>query len=231
MSQIFGPLLASQREDQGWKAICQIQGKDGNIVGCGCLVYDPQIKDPELSQYCIISSSKVILHEKLPEYHILFERISNSKNPRIILLSDIIKKDIILGSGLVLIFIDGTSSPQLRHRRCILHRQCKCSVLKHLPGISSPHKGREKFCYTGRERHEYDETRGIDSPEKVGSVENGRVLFERDPESKKLKVVGIINNCLNSGQGDISPIWLTSSSLEKIIGEFLVVESMKAQGN
>ena len=230
MSQIYRSLLASHREDEGWKAICQIQDKDGNIVGCGCLVYDPQIQNAELSQYCIITSSKVILHENLPEYYILFERISNSKNPRNILLSDIIKKDIILGSGLVLIFIDGTSSPQLRHHRCILHRECKCSVLNHLPEISSPHKGSEKFCYIGRERHEYDETRGIDFPEKAGSFANGCVLFERDPESKKLNVVGIIN-CFNSGQEDISPIWLTSSSLEKIIGEFLVVESMMAQEN
>ena len=227
MSHIFGPLLASHREDEGWKAICQIQEMDGNIVGCGCLVYDSKIKDPELSQYCIISSSKVILRENIPEYHILFERISNSKNPRNILLSYIIKKDIILGSGLVLIFIDGTSSPQLRHRRCILQRQRKCSVLKHLPEISSPHKGREKFCYIGRERHNYDETRGIVFPEKAGSFANGCVLFERDPEIKKLNVVGIIS-CFNTGQEDISPIWLTSSSLEKIIGEFFIIESMMA---
>ena len=229
MNRIIESLLESHREDEGWKAICQVQEKDGNIVGCGCLVYDPQIQNAELSQYCIISSSEVILHENLPEYHILFERISNSKNPRNILLSDIIKKDIILGSGLVLIFIDETSSPQLRHRGCILQRQRKCSVLKHLPGISSSHKGREKFYYIGRERHEYG-TRGIDSHEKVGSVENGCGLFERDPESKKLNVVGIIS-CFNSGQEDISPVWLTSSSLEEIIGEFLVVEIMMAQEN
>ena len=224
MSRIFGSLLASQREDEGWKAICQIQGKDGNIVGCGCLVYDPKIQNAELSQYSIITSSKVILHENLPDYRILFERTSNSENPRNILLNDIIKKDIILGSGLVLMFIDETSSPQLRHRGCILHRQRKCSVLKHLPEISSPHEGREKFCYIGRERHKYDEKRGFDSSERAASVPNGCVLFERDPESKKLNVVGIIN-CFNGGQEDISPIWLTSSSLEKIVGEFLVVVS------
>ena len=230
MSQIFRSLLASHREEEGWKAICQIQDKDGNIVGCGCLVYDPQIQNAELSQYSIITSSKVILHENLPDYRILFERTSNSENPRNILLNDIIKKDIILGSGLVLMFIDATSSTQLRHRGCILQRQRKCSVLKHLPEISSRHEGREKFCYIGRERHKYDGTRVIDSAERAASVPNGCVLFEIDPESKKLNVVGIIN-CFNGGQEDISPIWLTSSSLEKIIGEYLVVESMMAQEN
>ena len=217
MSQIFGSLLASHREDEGWKAICQIQEKDGINVGCGCLVYDPQIKNAELSKYCIISSSKVIVHENLAEYRVLFERKSNSENPRDILLSDIIKKDIILGSGLVLMFTDETTSPQM-----------KC-----LPEISSPQKGREKFCYIGRECHKYNETSGIDSPEKADSVANGCVLFERDPESKKLTVVGVINR-FNSGQEDISPIWLTSLSLEKVIGEFLVVECMitlVTQGN
>ncbi|XP_020605661.1 uncharacterized protein LOC110044453 [Orbicella faveolata] len=203
MSQIFGSLLASHREDEGWKAICQIKEKDGKTVGCGCLVYDPQINNAELSKYCIISSSKVILHENLPEYHILFERVSNSENPRDILLNDIIKKDFILGSGLVLIFIDGATSPQLHHRGGILQREC--SVLKRLPEISSPHKGIEKFFYIGRECHKYDEKSGIDAPEKAGSVANGCVLFERNPESKKLNVVGVIN-CFNSGQEDISPL-------------------------
>ena len=218
-------MLASHtREDEGWKAICQIQEKDGINVGCGCLVYDPQIEDAELSNYCIISSSKVIVHDNLAEYHILFERKSKSENPRDILLSDIIKKDIILGSGLVLIFIDETAPPLLHHPRSILQR--KCSVLKCLPEISSPQKGREKFCYIGRECHKYNETSGIDSPEKADSVANGCVLFERDQEeSRKLNVVGVINR-FNGGQEDISPIWLTSSSLEKIIGEFLVVECM-----
>ena len=219
MNRIIRSLLAPHRED-GWKAICQIKEKDGSNVGSGCLVYDPQMKNSELSKYCIISSTQVIVHENLPEYHIHFERESNSENPRDILLSDIIKKDIILGSGLVLIFIDATTSPQLHHRGCILQR--KCSVLKCLPEILSPHEGREKFCYIGRECYKYDETSGIDSPENVGSVANGCVLFERDPESKRLNVVGVIN-CFNSGQEDISPIWLTSSSLEKVIGEFLVV--------
>jgi len=228
MSQIFRALLASHREDEGWKAICQIKEDGNKIVGYGCLVYDPQINNAELSKYCIISSSNVILHENLPQYRILFERVSNSENPRDSLLSDIIKKDIILGSGLVLIFIDGATSPQLHHCRCVLQR--KCSVLKHLPEISSPHKRIEKFCYIGRERHKYDETSGIDSPEKAGSVANGCVLFERDPESKKLHVVGVIN-CLNSGQVDVSLIWLTSSSLQEIMGEFLVVKCMMTQGN
>ena len=226
MSQIFGSLLASHREDEGWKAICQIKEKDGNAVGCGCLVYDPQVKNAELSKHCIISSSKVILRENLPDCHILFERVSNFENPRDFLLSDITKKDIILGSGLVLIFIDGATSPQLHHRRGILRR--KCSVLKRLPEISSPHKRREKFFYIGRERHKYDETSGIDcSTENAGLVANGCVLFERNPLRKKLSVVGVIN----SGQADISIIWLTSSSLEEIIGEFLVVECMMTQGN
>lgn len=228
MSRIFRALLASHREDEEWKAICQIKEDGNKIVGLGCLVYDPQINNAELSKYCIISSSKVILHENLPEYHILFERVSNSENPRDILLNDIIKKDFILGSGLVLIFIDGATSPQVHHRGGILQREC--SVLKHVPEISLPHEGREKFYFIGRHRHKYDETSGIDSPEKVGSVDNGCVLFERDPESKKLNVVGVIN-CFNSGREDISPLWLTSSSLEEIIGEFLVVECMMTQGN
>ena len=231
MSEIFGTLLASRPEDEGWKAICQIKEKDGNAVGCGCLVYDPRITNAELSKYCIISSSKVILHENLPEYHVLFERVSNSENPRDFLLSDITKKDIILGSGLVLIFINGDTSPQLHHRGCIF--QSKCSLLKHLPEISSHRPNIDKFCYIGRKPHKYDETSGIDSPENAGSVADGCVLFERDPESQKLYVVGVIN-CFNSGQGDFSPIWLRSSSLEEIIGEFLVVECMMVnmlQGN
>lgn len=71
--------------------------------------------------------------------------------------------------------------------------------MKYFFGILLFYKGREKFCYIGRECYEYDEICGIDFFEKVGLVENGCVFFERDLESKKLKVVGIINNCFNSG--------------------------------
>jgi len=228
MTQIFESLLAPHREDK-WKVICQIK-EDGNTVGFGCLVYDPQIKNPELSKYCIISSSKVILPENVHRYCVRFERVSNSENPRDILLSDIIKKDgaVILSSGLVLVFID-RDTPQLHHRGCIFQKEC--SVLKHLPEISSPSEGIDKFCYIGGKPYKYDETSGIDSPEKARSVTNGCVIFERDPESKKLKVVGVIN-CFNSGQEDFSPIWLKSSSLEKIIGEFVVVKCcVIRQGN
>lgn len=221
MPDIAESLLGPGREDQAWKAIRQITGKDGANVGCGCLVYDPKIENTELSKYCIISSSKDILRENLPEYHILFERVSNPKKPHDILLRDIIKKDFFLGSGLILIFINGTS-PQLRHHGSL---HIKCSVLKHLPEISSPHEGRETFYYSEGKHCKYGETSGINSPGNAGSVANGCFLFESDGDRKF--VVGIIN-CVNNAQGDISPIWLTSSSLEEIIhvGEFLVVEYM-----
>lgn len=224
MDGIFEDLLGSRRKDKGLKAICKIKKDDSN-VRCGCLVYDPQIKNSELSKYCIISSSKDILLDNLPEYHVLFERISNSDSPRDFRLKDIIKKDIILGSGLVLIFIDGTSS-QLYHHGCILRR--KCGVLKHLPEISSHHTEREKFCYGfGGNDYEYDHKTNEIVSDDSGSVPNGCVLFERDPDNQKLQVVGIIN-CFNSGEEENSPIWLTSSSLETImcVGEFLVVECM-----
>ena len=215
LDALFGPL----RKHKGLKAICQIKEDDRN-VGCGCLV---QIKNSELSKYCIISSSEVILPENLPEYHVLFERVSNSDSPRDFRLKDIIKGNKILGSGLILIFIDETSS-QLHHRGCIWRR--KCSILKHLPEISSPDTNRERFCsYFGGKRYDNDhETNGIVTlDDDSGSVPNGCVLFERDPHNQKLRVVGIIN-CFNNREEEI---WLTSSILEEIHeGEFLVVECM-----
>lgn len=199
---------------KGWKAICQIT-KEGTNVGYGCLVYDPQMKNPKLSKYCIISSfSEVIQPVELPECHVLFKRVSNSDSPRDIQLRDIFKDSYSLSSGLVLIFIDGTTSSQLHHHGCLLRR--KCSVLKHLPEISAHTKTKEKFYYDERVCMKYDEKSGIDSSKNAGFV-----LFEKDYE--KLQVVGIVN-CFNSGQEENSPIWLTSSSLEDIIGEFLVAE-------
>lgn len=216
LDALFGPL----RKHKGLKAICQIKEDDRN-VGCGCLV---QIKNSELSKYCIISSSEVILPENLPEYHVLFERVSNSDSPRDFRLKDIIKGNTILGSGLILIFIDETSS-QLHRHGCIWRR--KCSILKHLPEISSPDTNRKTFCYIEGKCYDYNhETNEIVSLDDSGSVLNGCVLFERGPHNQKIQVVGIIN-CFNSGEEENSPIWLTSS-LEEIIrvGEFLVVECM-----
>lgn len=213
------------------KAVCQMTENEQNI-GHGCLVYDSLINNPEQSKYCIITSTKVISDSNLAgkDYHVLFERVSSSGDPRDIELSDIIVKEtptthdfISHDSGLVLIFIDPRSH-QLSHGHGIFRREC--SVLKHVPTVASPSEERETFCYVDGERYKCVETNGVYSlvPNNTRANSHGCFLFERVPGRNKLNVVGIING--NNEQQVISPVWLPSSLQEIILGEFLVVECM-----
>lgn len=210
--------IEETKERKNRKAICQIVLNEQN-VGCGCLVYDP-----ELNKCCIITGSKAIPDKNLAgnEYHLLFER-GSSPDPRDIPLSDIVMKEtptcIFSGSGVVLIFID-SGSPQFHHGRGIFRR--KCSVLKHLPKTASCDKEREQFCYVDNKRYQCVETNGVydlQAPGNAESITHGftSVLLECVGR-KKLNAVGIIN----SEQGGISPIWLKSSSIREMLGEFLV---------
>lgn len=202
------------------KAICQITLNEEN-VGCGCLIYDPRVENQKLSKYCIITSSKVISDENLAdnEYHVFFERESGSR--RDILLSDIVMKTeseacIFSGSGVVLIFIN-SGSQQLCHGCGPFH--VKCSVLKLLPKIASPHKESEKFCYINSERYECVEDNGVYSlkaPGDGGSIpQNYTSVVLECVGRKEINAVGIIT----SEKGDISTTWL-KSSLEEMLGEF-----------
>lgn len=225
MSEFIEQLLQPNREERqerrerkNRKAICQITLNLQN-VGCGCLVYDPLVEDPWLSKYCIITSNKVISDENLAgndQYHVLFERVSSSENLRSILLNDITKKIIILGSGVVLVFIDSTS-PQLHHGCGILRK--KCSVLKRLPKIASPGNESEQFCYIGNEQCKCRKTNGMYAleAEDVGSIPCGSILLER--VGQDINAVGIISS-VDQDQGNISPIWL-KSSLQELVGKFL----------
>lgn len=208
------------KERKNRKAICQIT-LNGKKVGCGCLVYDP-----DLSKYCVITGSKAIPDKNLAgkKYYLLFER-GSSPDPRAILLSDIVRKEpptcIFSGSGVVVIFIDSDSS-QLHHG-CSIFRK-KCSVLKHPPKIASPDKDREQFCYVDNKRYKCVETNGmcaLQAPDNAESITHccTSVLLEC-VDRKELNAVGIIN----SEQGDISAIWLKSSSIQEMLGEFLVLE-------
>lgn len=210
-----------KRERKNRKAICQVK-LNGENVGCGCLVYDPLVHNPELSKYCIITSSNVVSNENVAagyEYHVLFERASSSRNPRDIALNDITKKTIFLGSGVVLMFIDSTS-PQLHHGCGILRR--KCSILKHLPQVSSPSNDRKQFCYAGSKRYTPVETNGLYALklEQDESIPPGSVLLEG--VGRNINAVGIINSNIIQTADDeqvvISPVWLRSS-LQGLLGE------------
>ncbi|XP_078349581.1 uncharacterized protein LOC144634481 isoform X2 [Oculina patagonica] len=223
MSEFIEQLLQPNREERqerrerkNRKAICQITLNLQN-VGCGCLVYDPLVEDPWLSKYCIITSNKVISDENLAgndQYHVLFERVSSSENLRSILLNDITKKIIILGSGVVLVFIDSTS-PQLHHGCGILRK--KCSVLKRLPKIASPGNESEQFCYIGNEQCKCRKTNGMYAleAEDVGSIPCGSILLEC--VGQDINAVGIISS-VDQEQGNFSPIWL-KSSLQELVEE------------
>lgn len=205
-----------RRERKNRKAICEIR-LNGQNVGCGCLVYDPLVENPELSKYCIITSSNVVSDENLADYHVLFERVSSPRNPRVILLNDITKKFFFLGSGVVLMFIK-SNSPQLHHGCGILPR--KCSILKHLPKLSSPSNESEQFCYIGSKRCKCVEAQGTHTlePEDVGSIPCGSVVLECVGES--VNAVGVITSG-DDKQVIISPIWL-KSSLQELLGKFLL---------
>lgn len=77
-------------------AVCKIyecnQDKQGDLCGSGVLVNDPNVNDPELSKYCIITSSKVIENAAADTYTVEFSMSSKKSKGETFNLSDIKKK-------------------------------------------------------------------------------------------------------------------------------------------
>ena len=217
--RLFHSPAEERRERKKRKALCKITCQnEAHVSGWGCLVYDPQVHNPECrSQYFIITSSKVIPKENFDadRYQVEFTK-PNSEVKRL-RLGSITRKVQHVASGLVVIFVDSESS-LLNHG---WHKPKRCSVLKDLEPKIGCKKSESQFCYIGDKSYEYKHGELVskdNGSRNVSFTECCSVLLEGSNEN--IKAVGILN-LEDNGQQTIVPIWLPKSNVQEILGELI----------
>lgn len=213
-------------------AVCKIyecnQDKQGDLCGSGVLFNDPNVNDPELSKYCIITSSKVIENAAADTYRVEFSMSSKKSKGETFNLSDIKKevKSDASGLGLVMIFIHD------RFFKRKFFKLFKSTISSTGLTIERVHFGQDQqpFCFVAKQRCNI----------KIDSEKNGKYLLEaaheastQDAPPEKLlngtvilqgaegneKAVGIFNgHVVDKTQVEIYPIWF-ESTIPDILGE------------
>lgn len=229
----LGSSLASKMSE--WSPECKIyvcnQGKPTDLCGSGVLVYDPQadVKHSELSEYCIITSNKVIKNENFKKGHYKVEFSKNSTPKSFDLFH--VKKTVwnIPSAGQVIIFID----PNCQELRHVWTGQCR--ILSTCLTIAERDPDQQSFCYVANQRYfvksdsngengkhflEADNNHSANNAAKDLEKADGTAIFQGATEGEK-KAVGIFN-VVHKTQMEIFPMWF-NSKITDILGELYLI--------
>lgn len=218
-----------------WSPECKIyvdnQAKPNDLCGSGVLVYDPKanVKHTKLSNYCIITSNKVIEIEnfKKGHYKAKFSKNSGSKSFDLFGVTKSVKN--IPSAGVVMIFID-PNCQEFRHVRT-----GQCRILSTCLTIAERDPDQRSFCYVANQRYfvksdsngengkhflEADNNQSANNAAKDLEKADGTAIFQGATEGEK-KAVGIFN-VVHKTQMEIFPMWFKSKSTD-ILGELYLI--------